>query len=308
MKDLLEKVARVLIHPVKPALSDRKLICLKFRYKFGKSLDLETPKTFNEKIQWIKLYDRNPLMTLYADKYEIRKVIESKIGRHILNELYGVFESVDEINFDSLPESFVLKASHGCEWNIIVRNKAALDREKAKKKMRKWLATNYYTRKREWAYKHIKPRIVCEKYMENKDGALIDYKFFCFNGTPRFIQVDLDRYTGHKRTFYTTQWQKLDLFMEKKGGDHYQKELRRPESLTDMIETARILSDGFTFARIDMYDIDGKAIFGEVTFYPGNGMKRFSPEGWDEKLGSYLKLPKAHVPTTGDDEEASGSL
>ena len=305
---MLRKVAHALIRPLKLVLADRELIRLKFRYRFGKSLNLENPRTFNEKIQWIKLYDRDPLMTLYADKYEIRKVVENKIGRHILNELYGVFESVDEIDFDSLPESFVLKASHGCEWNIIVKNKSVLDRKKAKKKMRKWLATNYYTRKREWAYKHIKPRIVCEKYMENKDGSLIDYKFFCFNGIPRFIQIHLDRYTGHKRTFYTTQWQKLDLFMEKKGGDHYRGELSRPKSLTDMVEIARTLSESFTFARIDMYDVDGKAIFGEVTFYPGNGMKRFSPKSWDEKFGSYLELPKVHIPTIGDDREAAGSL
>ncbi|MCY4262103.1 MAG: ATP-grasp fold amidoligase family protein [Candidatus Dadabacteria bacterium] len=288
---MLRKFIHALFWPIRVMLTDRGLIRLKFRYKFGKSLNLESPKTFNEKIQWIKLYDRNPLMTLYADKYEVRKVVENKIGQHILNELYGVFESVDEIDFDSFPKSFVLKASHGCEWNIIVKDKSALDRKKAKKKMRRWLATNYYTRKREWAYKHIKPRIVCEKYMENKDRSLIDYKFFCFNGTPRFIQVDLDRYTGHKRAFYTIHWQKLDLFMEKRCGGHYKEELGRPKSLTDMIEIARTLSEGFAFTRIDMYDVDGKAVFGEVTFYPGNGMKRFSPNGWDEKLGNYLELP-----------------
>ena len=274
-------------------LPDEVLVRLEFVYNFGKFLNLKNPKTFNEKIQWIKLYEKNPLMTLYADKYEVRKIVEKKIGSHILNELYGVFESPDEIDFDSLPESFVLKATHGSGWNIIVKNKSVFEREKAKKKMRKWLGRNFYTKKREWAYKNIPPRIICEKYMENKDGSLNDYKFYCFNGDPLFIQVDFDRHTGHGRAFYNPEWQKLDFFLAKnRKVRRYEEEPERPDSLRDMTEIACVLSSDFTFARVDMYEVDEKTVFGEVTFYPKNGGGRFSPEYWDAEFGDLLRLPE----------------
>ena len=277
-------------------LSDETLVRLEFLYNLGRLPDLKNPRTLNEKIQWIKLYDRNPLMTLYTDKYEARKVVESKVGAHVLNELYGVFESVDEIDFDSLPESFVLKATHGSGWNMIVKDKSVLEREKAKEKMRRWLGSSFYAKKREWAYKDIQPRIVCERYMENKDGSLNDYKFYCFNGNPHFIQVDMDRYTGHSRAYYSLDWQKLDFFMVKntkrKKIRRYEKEVKRPESLIDMVEIVRTLSDNFRFARVDMYDVDGKAVFGEVTFYPSNGGGKFSPEHLDTEFGNLIPLPE----------------
>ncbi len=274
-------------------LPDKMLICLEFLYNFGRFPNLKNPRTFNEKIQWIKLNDRNPMMTLYADKYEVRKIVEKKIGAHLLNELYGVFETPDEIDFDLLPESFVLKATHGSGWNIIVRDKSVLEIEKAKKKMKKWLEKNFYAKKREWAYKNIPPRIVCEKYMENKDGSLNDYKFYCFNGEPLFMQVDFDRYSNHYRAFYDTDWQKLDFFIAKsRKSRRYEKEHERPDSLTEMVKVASILSSDFAFARVDLYEFDGKTIFGEVTFYPKNGGGRFSPEYWDAEFGSLLKLPE----------------
>ena len=227
-------------------------------------------------------------MTRYADKYEVRKVVESKIGRHVLNKLHAVFESADEIDLDSLPKSFVLKATHGSGWNVIVKDKSTLDGKETKKKMKKWMATNYYAQKREWAYKNIKPQIVCEKYLENRNGSLIDYKFFCFNGTPHLVQMDVDRHKEHKRVFHDTQWRRLDFSLQY---PIYEEEIGPPRCLKDMIEIARKLSSDFTFARVDMYDVDGKAVFGEVTFCPESGMGRFSPEHWDAKLGDLLKLP-----------------
>ena len=277
---------------IRPFLDDEAVARFAFRDRFDKSLSLETPKTFNEKIQWIKLYDRNPLMKLYADKYEVRKIVQNKIGGHILNKLYGVFQSVDEIDFNLLPESFVLKATHGSGWNIIVKNKSELDIKETKKKMKKWLETDYYKRTREWSYKNILPRIVCEKYMENKDGSLIDYKFFCFNGTPLFIQVDLDRYIGHTRAFYTVEWEKLDFYMVNRSCVYHEKEVKKPDSLIDMIKIAQVLSSIFTFARVDMYDVHGKVVFGEVTFYPGGGWEKFSQERWDLEFGNLLQLPE----------------
>ena len=291
-KKIMESVARSLLR----LLPDEMLVRLEFLYNLGRFPDLKNPRTLNEKIQWIKLHDRNPLMTLYTDKYEVRKIVEKKIGSHILNELYGIFETPDEIDFDSLPESFVLKATHGSGWNMIVKNKSVLETEKAKKKMKKWLGRNFYTKKREWAYKDIPPRIICEKYLENKDGSLNDYKFYCFNGNPHFIQVDVDRYTGHSRAYYSLEWQKLDFFMvkntKKKKILRYEKELKRPESLTDMVEIVRTLSSDFRFARVDMYDVDEKAVFGEVTFYPSNGGGKFSPEHMDVEFGNLIPIPK----------------
>lgn len=277
-------------------LSDKTLVRLEFFYNLGRFPDLKNPKTLNEKIQWIKLYYRDPLMTLCSDKYEVRKFVESKVGAHVLNELYGVYESVDEIDFDFLPESFVFKATHGSGWNIIVKNKSIFETEKAKEEMRKWLRSNFYAKKREWAYKNIQPRIICEKYMENKDGSLNDYKFYCFNGNPHFIQVDVDRYTGHLRAYYSLEWQKLDFFMvkntKKKKILPCKKEIKPPESLKDMVEIVRMLSSDFRFARVDMYDIDGKAVFGEITFYPSNGGGRFSPEHLDVEFGNLVLLPE----------------
>ena len=275
---------------------DETLVRLEFFYNLGKFPDLRNPKTLNEKIQWIKLYDRNPLMTLCTDKYKVRKVVENKVGARVLNELYGVYESVDEIDFDSLPESFVLKATHGSGWNIIVKKKSVLERKRAKQRMRKWLGNNFYLKKREWAYKDIQPRIICEKYMENKDGSLNDYKFYCFNGNPHFIQVDVNRYTGHSRAYYSIDWQKLDFFMVKNTKRKkilpYEKELERPESLTEMVKIVRKLSSDFRFARIDMYDFEGKAVFGEITFYPSNGGGKFSPEHLDAEFGDLIQLPE----------------
>lgn len=289
-KKIMESIARSLLG----LLNDKTLVRLEFVYNHGKFPNLTKPRTFNEKIQWIKLNDRNPLMTLYADKYEVRKIVEKKIGLHVLNELYGVFESPDEINFDLLPESFVLKATHGSGWNIIVKNKSVLEREKAKKKMKKWLGRSFYTKKREWAYKDIPPRIVCEKYMENEDGSLNDYKFYCFNGKPLFIQADFNRYAKHVRTFYDPQWRKLDFFLAKNRKVHrYEKDFKRPDSLADMVQIASTLSSDFAFARVDLYELDGKPIFGEVTFYPKNGGGRFTPEHWDAEFGSLLRLPRA---------------
>ncbi len=288
----METLARSLLR----LLPDEALIHLEFFYNLGKFPDLRNPKTLNEKIQWIKLYDRNPLMTLCTDKYEVRKFVERKVGAHALNKLYGVFESLDEIDFDSLPDSFVLKATHGSGWNMIVKEKLVLERKKARKTMRKWLGSNFYLKKREWAYKDIQPKIICEKYMENKDGSLNDYKFYCFNGNPHFVQVDVNRYTGHSRAYYSTDWRKLDFFIvkntKKKKILPYEKEFERPESLTEMIKIARKLSNGFRFARIDMYDFEGKAVFGEITFYPSNGGGKFSPEHLDTEFGDLIQLPE----------------
>ena len=278
------------IKPLRFLLSETDYIEAMFYRRMGYDItispDRPTPPTFNAKLQWMKLYYRNPLMTLCADKYAVRKFVDEKAGSHILNELYGVFESADEIDFNSFPQSFVLKATHGSGWNIIVKNQPELDTEEARSRMRKWLATNYYDKQKEWCYKDIPPKIVCERYLQAKNGLLPDYKFFCFGGKPLFIQVDTDRFTEHKRCFYNPDWEKQEFGLKY---PLYEKDVEKPQCLNEMLEIARALSAPFPFARVDLYEVNGKPVFGEITLYPGNGLERFSPERWDAKLGGLIK-------------------
>ncbi len=272
-------------------VSDKTAIRARFRKKLGRDLNFEKPKTFNEKLNWSKLYDRNPLMTQCADKYAVREFIQKKIGGRILNELYGVWDNVDEIEFDSLPKSYVLKATHGSGWNIIVKKNSNLNRCEAKRKLKKWLKTNHYNRlSREWVYKNIQPKIICEKYLEDENGQLPDYKFHCFHGNPRLIQVDLDRYTHHKRILYNPEWEKCNF----QWGDYpYEKEMTvpPPACLKDMLEISRVLSRGFPFVRIDLYDVKGSPFFSEIGFQPDAGFAKFTPEHWDAEFGKLLELP-----------------
>ena len=184
-------------------ISDEELIRKKFKKRLGREVDLENPIKFNDKLQWLKLNWHDPVATKCADKYEVREIIKEKIGEEYLNELIGVYESVDEINIDELPEKFVLKGTHGSGFNIICKDKNELNWDLEFKKMRRWLKNNYYLSNREWVYRDIKPRIICEKYLEEfETGELRDYKIFCFNGEPKVIEVDFDRFKNHKRNFY----------------------------------------------------------------------------------------------------------
>ena len=269
-------------------LSDKAFVEMRYRKRFGRSLNLQQPQTLNEKLNWIKLYDRNPLMTQCADKYAVREIVAKKVGGHLLNELYGIWNSVDEIDFESLPESYVLKATHGSGWNIIVKENSALDRNVAKQKIEKWMRTNYYRYSREWCYKNVKPKIICERYRENEGGQLIDYKFHCFHGKPRLIQVDRDRYTNHTRILYDTRWRPCDFEWEY---PRCNEEITPPACLEDMLKTAGMLASDFLFSRIDLYAINESHLFGEISFQPEAGFGRFTPKHWDTELGKLLKLP-----------------
>ncbi len=269
-------------------LPDKIAIKMRFRKRFGRELNLKAPQTLNEKLNWQKLYDRNPLMTKCVDKYAVREIVEEKIGGHILNELYGVWENVDEIDFNSLPESYVLKTTHGSGWNVIVNKNSDFDINDIKQKLRNWMKKNYYSYSREWCYKNVQPKIICEKYMEDKNGKLVDYKIHCFHGKPQLIQVDLDRYSDHKRALYNIQWEKYNFQW---GYPSYEKKLSPPDCLAGMLEIAGALSRDFLYARIDMYDVDGSPFFGEISFQHGAGIEKFIPQHWDADLGKLLKLP-----------------
>ena len=270
---------------------DRLAVQLQFRKAYRRSLDLSNPVTFDEKLQWYKLYYRRPLMTLLADKCEVRNYVADKGLGHILNERYGVYERFEDIPFDSLPEAFVLKATHGCSWNVICRDKGSLDLAAAARKFKRWLRTNYYRMGGEWAYKHIKPRIICERYLENLAyGELIDYKIYCYDGKPTVLFVCCGRFSpgGVRYDAYDMDWNQIHTF---KGKPTAGLNLPRPSNLDDMRTIAERLSEGFPFIRVDLYSIEGNIYFGELTFYPDNGLVPFTPESFNVYFGDFFKLP-----------------
>ena len=268
------------------------IITLKIEFKrhAGYKLNLKKPKTFNEKLQWLKLYWYDSRAVICADKYSVRKYIESKGLGHILNDLYGVYDKVEDINFDTLPDKFIMKVNHGCGQNLVCTNKSQIEWDAEKKRFKKWLKTSHYFKSLEWVYRDIHPRIIVEKLIETKDGKPPkDFKIFCFNGEPKCLFVAKDRGEGTtKFDFYDLNWNPITV---KNYYPNSNKIMTKPKELEDMIEYARILSEGFPHMRVDFYLEDGKVIFGECTFFHFSGNKPFEPIDFDYKLGSYLKLP-----------------
>lgn len=290
--------------PFLPLLSEKYLVkhypdLLKKWYynRTGEVLNLDHPNTFNEKIQWMKLYDSTPLKTQLADKYLVRSWIKNKIGEEYLVPLLGVWDSFDEINFDELPEQFVLKANHGSGWNIIVKDKATFDKVDAKRKFTRWLKTNYAFIGFELHYANIQPKIIAEQYLENIN-QLYDYKIMCFDGEPKFLWVDEDRYLQHKRSLFTLSWEQMPCRIGNKYAPISDPIKAKPKSLNLMIDLARKLSQGFAHVRVDFYEVDGKIYFGELTFSSTSGLDNIQPEEWDYKIGDMLTLPpKSPIPT-----------
>ncbi len=256
----------------------------------GHRLNLKAPGSFTEKIQWLKLYDRNPLYTVLADKIEARKYIEEKIGAEYLIPLLNTYDNTDEINFDELPEQFVLKCNHDSKSKYICRKKDREEFNASLLLLSKRLKANYYYYFREWAYKKIKPRILCEKYLEDsKTGELRDYRFYCFNGKVKVIGVDYDIIKAYKRALFTPEWKFLDVrykHLKGKEGD-----IKKPVQLVKMIGLAETLADRIPFIRVDFYIADGNIYSGELTLYPSGGYSKFEPAGFDYEMGKHLDLP-----------------
>ena len=263
-----------------------------YEYYTKKKLDLDNPIEFNQKISWLKVYYHPPILTQLVDKYAVRAYVKDKIGEHYLNELYAVYTKASDVNFDTLPNQFVIKGVHGFRYNLIVPDKSKLNKRKAYYLMAKWMRQDHYKRGGlEWAYKNVPPRLIAEKFLSEMDKNVInDYKFFCFNGEPKFVQIDLDRGTNNFRAFYDTKWNKMDLFHEE--NPIYQDELKQPSNFNEMVDLARKLADRFPFVRVDFYSIDGQTIFGEMTFYPSDARKDFHPVEYNTILGNYIKLPE----------------
>lgn len=272
-------------------MPDNLYIPLYYRARTGKKLDLKNPITFNEKLQWLKINDRNDIYTTLVDKYEVRKYIEEKIGAKYLIPLIGVYKRFDEINFDKLPNEFVLKCTHDSGGLVICKDKKELNLQEAKNKINECLKKNYYYRNREWPYKNVKPSIICEKYMVDESGTeLKDYKIYCFNGEPKIIQVDYNRFVDHKRNLYDINWNMIDAQIIYKND--CSKIINKPKKLDEMLDLARILADKYPHVRIDFYSIKNKLYFGEITFYSEGGFGTFIPEKFGEELGKWITLSK----------------
>ncbi len=257
----------------------------------GQSLHLADPQTYNEKIQWLKLYDSTPLKTQLADKYRVRDWVREKIGEEYLIPLLGVYDRFDDIDFDKLPDQFVIKTNHACKSNRIVTDKAQFDRNAAKRFFDQWMRKNYaYCVGLELQYKDIEPKILIETYLENHGHQPSDYKVLCFDGKPQFIEYITERELGEKKAIFDTDWNRLPVAHTLPA---YTQEVKKPENLEQMLRLAEILSAGFAHVRVDFYCLDdGSLKFGEMTFTPASGIGRWTPEDYNRIMGTYLKLPE----------------
>lgn len=271
-------------------VSDKTYLKYMYRVHFGKKLNLKDPKTFNEKLNWLKLYNRDPKQIKLVDKYEVKKYIADTIGEEYVIPTLGVYDSFDEIDFDALPERFVLKCTHDSGSTVICRDKAKFDVEAARKKLTRKLGMNLFWHGREWPYKVVKPRIIAETYITFDGDAPEDYKFFCFDGDVKCFKVDYDRFKGHRANYYTPDGE-LMRFGEVVCLPDFERDIKMPKMKDEMISLAKRLSVGHPFLRVDFYELDKKIYFGELTFYPASGFGPFTPEEWDTKLGEWIKLP-----------------
>lgn len=251
----------------------------------GYRLNLNKPQSLNEKIQWLKIWQRNDLIVKCVDKVTVRSFIADAIGEEYLVPIYAVYESVDNINIDSLPNSFVLKTNHSSGQVIICKDKATVDWRKTKRTLKRWLSENFFYISGEWIYKDIKPKIICEKLL---DGDIVDYKFMCFHGEPEILFTCSERDKGLKVTFFDMNFNKLPFIRKYQSADN----VKKPEKFQEMIRIAQTLSKDFIFVRVDFYEENERVYVGELTFHPGNGMEWFEPVEWDYKLGDLLDLSK----------------
>lgn len=273
-------------------LSDLDAIRARYYFIFGKFPHLKHPKTFNEKLQWLKLYNRKPEYTNLVDKYEVKKIVAGIIGEEYIIPTLGVWDNAEEIDFDSLPDQFVLKCTHDTASVTICKDKAALDREAVKKHLNDCLQKSLFLYGREWPYKHVKPRIIAEPYLEDHEiHELRDYKLFCFNGKVRFFKVDYNRFVHHNANYYDKEGNFLPFGEEACPSDR-NAGISLPANFFALFPLAEKLADGIPFVRVDFYIVDGKIYFGELTFFPSSGFGKFEPKEWDEKLGSWIQLPK----------------
>lgn len=273
-------------------IPDKLMLKCLYKERMSKELNLENPQTFNQKLQWLKLYGRRPEYTMMVDKYAVRQYIADTIGEEYLIPLLGVWDDPNGIDFDALPNQFALKCNHNSGLGMcICKDKSQLDIESVKRGLRKGLKQDYYLTGREWPYKNVPRKIIAEKYIENASGELQDYKLMCFDGKVKCSFVCSDRFSkdGLHVTFFDRKWNVMPFER------HYpcvRKGMPKPLNYDNMIQLAEKLATGVPFVRVDLYNVNGKIYFGELTFFPGGGFEEFTPEEWDYKLGQWIELPK----------------
>ena len=276
-------------------MPDDEFLKILFKSRLKYDLDLDNPKTFNEKLQWLKLHDRKPEYTMMVDKYKVREYVANTIGEQYLIPLIAVYDKAEDIDFNKLPQKFVLKCNHNSGVGMcICKDKSKINIRKVRKRLNKGLKQDYYLTGREWPYKNVERKIVCEQFMEDKESPdLKDYKFMCFNGEVKCSFVCSERFSGEglKVTFFDRDWQVMPFTR------HYpksEKVIEKPKNYELMIELAEKLSKNIPFVRVDFYEVNGKVYFGELTFFPGNGLEEFEPEKYDKMLGDYIDLEKVN--------------
>lgn len=293
-------ISRGIAHSIYRCMPDKMYIQMIYYRNFGRFINWKNPQSFTEKINWLKVYDRNPLYTVLADKYAVKAWVEKKIGKEYIIESYGVWDKFEDIDFHSLPNSFVLKCTHDCGGIVIVKDKSKFDTNgEAKGFLNKCLSKNSFLPGREWVYKSVKPRIIAEKYVNDnvaeKEGmeGLIDYKFYCFNGVPRFLYVACANYVDGRKndllSYYNLDFSEAPFTRTDHGILPFKP--LKPVCFDEMIEIARTLSEGIPFVRVDLYAISGRPYFSEMTFYPGGGFGAFVPQEWEYEIGNWIKLP-----------------
>ena len=277
-------------------IPDDKYLKILYYCKMGKHLDLKHPISYTEKLQWLKLNNRNDMFTTLVDKYKVREYVKSRIGEEYLIPLVGgPWNDVQDISFSELPESFVLKTTHDSGGVVICEDKNVLDWEKAKEKIKRSLGTNFYWRYREWPYKNVKPSIIAEKYMVDESGyELKDYKFFVFDGKVKALFIATDRMAEEETCFdfYDRDFNHMPI---KNGHPNAMRKIEKPENFEKMIEVAENLGSGFSHVRIDLYNINGRIYFGEFTFFHFSGITPFEPVEWDYIFGKWLNLPGERI-------------
>ncbi len=284
---------RVALAHIAPLIKDDETyVRLRWRLCMDYPLDLENPKTFNEKLQWLKLHDHNPLYTTMVDKHDVKKYVANIIGEEYIIPTIAVYDKVEDIDFDKLPNQFVLKWTHDSGGLVICKDKSKLNVDVARKKLKKGERNHYFWRSREWPYKNVKPRIIAEQYMEDSTTSeLRDYKFFCFDGEVKALFIATDRQKKGEETkfdFFDADFNHLDI---KNGHPNAEIHPAKPAMFEKMKVLAATLSKEIPQVRVDFYEVNGKVFFGELTFSHWSGMKPFEPREWDYKFGDWIKLP-----------------
>lgn len=289
MSSIIEKLWRGgIARHITDWIPDKIFLSITYKLRTGEKMDWTNPESFNQKLQWTKLCDRNPKYTDLVDKIRAKEIAGNMIGHEHIIRTIGVYDRFEDIDLQALPHSFVLKCTHDSGCTIVCKNKEEFDKKDAKKKLNTALNTDYYKYWREWPYKNVQRKIIVEEYKDDGTGQLKDYKIFCFDGEPCFIQVDYGRFTEHKRNLYDTEWKYIPVRFTYPNDPAEQ--IEKPEMLNQMLTFARILSKGMKFVRTDFYISDGEIYFGEFTLFPEGGYGRFDDKNFEQAVSNRFSL------------------